>query len=155
MLSKAALSTIFWVFGMTWPGIEPWSPRPFMNTLLIRAIDRLFFLKFVEKVKFGSYWLLIIDSMKISFTFFDCLPYLSFGVLAGCLFLWSMTLLVFNYFFDQISYSIYIGSSKQRLYRYCYMDALHELLDPLTFWTLLLILLLLCPHIYIPTNNLK
>ena len=23
-----ASSTIFWVFGMTWHGIEPWSPRP-------------------------------------------------------------------------------------------------------------------------------
>ena len=22
----------FWVFGMTWPGIEPWSPRPLTST---------------------------------------------------------------------------------------------------------------------------
>ena len=28
MLSKEATSTIFWVFGMTRPGIEPRSPRP-------------------------------------------------------------------------------------------------------------------------------
>ena len=28
-------SIIFWVFGMTWPGIEPWSPGPLANTLLI------------------------------------------------------------------------------------------------------------------------
>ena len=28
----------FWVFGMTRPGIEPQSPRPLVNTLLIRAI---------------------------------------------------------------------------------------------------------------------
>ena len=28
-----ALSTIFWVFGMTRPGIEPRPPRPLMNTL--------------------------------------------------------------------------------------------------------------------------
>ena len=27
MLSKVASSTIFWVFGMTRPGIEPLSPR--------------------------------------------------------------------------------------------------------------------------------
>ena len=25
MISKAVSSTIFWVFGMTWPGFEPWS----------------------------------------------------------------------------------------------------------------------------------
>ena len=29
----------FWVFGMTWPGIEPRSPGPFANILLIRPID--------------------------------------------------------------------------------------------------------------------
>ena len=33
MLSKEASSTIFWVFGMTRPGIEPWSPGPLANTL--------------------------------------------------------------------------------------------------------------------------
>ena len=36
MLSKVASSTIFWVFGMTLHGIEPWSPGPLVNTLLIR-----------------------------------------------------------------------------------------------------------------------
>ena len=30
-LSKAASSTIFWVFGITRPGIEPWSPSPLAN----------------------------------------------------------------------------------------------------------------------------
>ena len=34
MLSNAASSTIFWVFGMTQPGIEPRSPGPLANTLL-------------------------------------------------------------------------------------------------------------------------
>ena len=34
MLSKEASSTIFWVFGMTRPGIEPRSPGPLANTLL-------------------------------------------------------------------------------------------------------------------------
>ena len=38
MLSKVASSTIFWVFGMTWPGIEPRSPRPLANTLLIKPM---------------------------------------------------------------------------------------------------------------------
>ena len=33
MLSKAAWSTIFWVFGMIGPGIEPWSPGPLANSL--------------------------------------------------------------------------------------------------------------------------
>ena len=30
----------FWVFSMTWPGIEPLSPGPLANTLLIRSIAR-------------------------------------------------------------------------------------------------------------------
>ena len=38
MLSKAASSTIFWIFGMTWPGIELRSPGPLANTLLIRPM---------------------------------------------------------------------------------------------------------------------
>ena len=40
MLSKAASSNIFKVFGMTRPGIEPRSPGPLANTLLIRPISR-------------------------------------------------------------------------------------------------------------------
>ena len=39
MLSKAASSTIFWVFSMTRPRIEPWSPGLLVNTLLISPID--------------------------------------------------------------------------------------------------------------------
>ena len=39
-LSKAASSTIFWVFGMTRPGIERQSPGPLTSTLLIRPIPR-------------------------------------------------------------------------------------------------------------------
>ena len=39
VLSKAALSTIFWVFHMTWPGIEHRFPVPLANTLLIRPMD--------------------------------------------------------------------------------------------------------------------
>ena len=35
VLRKAASSTIFWVFGMTQPGIEPQSLGPLANTLLI------------------------------------------------------------------------------------------------------------------------
>ena len=36
----ATSNTIFWVFGMTRPGIETWSPEPLANTLLIRPIAR-------------------------------------------------------------------------------------------------------------------
>ena len=36
MLSKAASSTIFWVFGMTRLGSETWSLGPMANTLCIR-----------------------------------------------------------------------------------------------------------------------
>ena len=32
----------FWVFGMTWPGIEPQFPRPLVNTLTIMPMGRLF-----------------------------------------------------------------------------------------------------------------
>ena len=36
----AASSTIFIVFGMTRPGIEPRSPGPLVNTLLIRPMAK-------------------------------------------------------------------------------------------------------------------
>ena len=39
MLSKEASSTIFWVFGMTRPGIEPNSPRAPVNTLTIMPMS--------------------------------------------------------------------------------------------------------------------
>ena len=32
LLSKEASSSIFWVFSMSWPGIEPWSPGPLVNS---------------------------------------------------------------------------------------------------------------------------
>ena len=31
----------FWVFGMTWPGIEPRSPRPLANTLSTRPVVKI------------------------------------------------------------------------------------------------------------------
>ena len=34
-LSNAVSSTMIWIFGMTRPGIEPWSPGPLANTLTI------------------------------------------------------------------------------------------------------------------------
>ena len=43
MLIKAVSSTIFF-FGMTWPGIEPWFPRPLTNTLPTRSIGQSSFL---------------------------------------------------------------------------------------------------------------
>ena len=39
MLSKEASSTIFWVFGITRPGIEPRSPGPLANTLTIMPMS--------------------------------------------------------------------------------------------------------------------
>ena len=38
VLSKEVSSTIFWVFGMIWPGIEPQSPRSLANTLPTRPM---------------------------------------------------------------------------------------------------------------------
>ena len=40
-LSKEASRTIFKVFGMTWPGIEPRSTRPLANTLPTRPMSQL------------------------------------------------------------------------------------------------------------------
>ena len=36
-----ASSTIFWVFGMTQPGTEPRSPRPLVNTPIVRPMVQL------------------------------------------------------------------------------------------------------------------
>ena len=41
VLSKEVSSTIFEVFGMTRPGIEPRSPGPLANTLLTRPMSRV------------------------------------------------------------------------------------------------------------------
>ena len=38
-VKQGGISIIFWVFGMTQPGIEPLSPGPLGNTLLIRPIN--------------------------------------------------------------------------------------------------------------------
>ena len=42
LCATAASSTIFWVFSMTRTGIEPRSPGPFANTLLIRPMARIY-----------------------------------------------------------------------------------------------------------------
>ena len=42
MLSKEASSTIFKVFGMTRPGIEPRSPGPLANTLTARPMSEIY-----------------------------------------------------------------------------------------------------------------
>ena len=43
VLSKEVSSTIFKVFGMTWPRIEPWCPGPLANTLpTIGLMSRVF-----------------------------------------------------------------------------------------------------------------
>ena len=41
VLRKEVSNTVFWVFGMTWPGIKPRSPRPLANTLPTRPIGPL------------------------------------------------------------------------------------------------------------------
>ena len=47
MLSKVASSTFFWIFDMTRPGIEPRSPRPLANTLLIWPMASLYINQFI------------------------------------------------------------------------------------------------------------
>ena len=57
MLSKAASSTIFWVFGMTWPGIELQPLEPLVNPLLIRPMDwKIYIIKSkLSKLQIGIY----------------------------------------------------------------------------------------------------
>ena len=47
-VSKVVSNTIFWVFGMTQPGIEPQSPRPLVNTQLIRPMARLYIYTYIH-----------------------------------------------------------------------------------------------------------
>ena len=54
MLSKEASSTIFWVFGMTRPGIEPRSPGPLANTLTTIPVVCMKHLKRVRDHLFHS-----------------------------------------------------------------------------------------------------
>ena len=54
MLSKEVSSTIFKVFGMTWPGIEPGSPGPLANTLLSWPMAERSDTK--SNVKLGRFW---------------------------------------------------------------------------------------------------
>ena len=77
MLSKEASSTIFWVFSMTWSGIELWSPRPLANTLTIinaKSKDLMInhvtrnsqFFKIVFSIQYKLYYLFILPN-------FDCI----------------------------------------------------------------------------------
>ena len=61
MLSKEASSTIFWVFGMTRPGIEPRSPGPLANTLTARPMSGM------ERISFWirRHWKLICAVFKL------------------------------------------------------------------------------------------
>ena len=52
MLSKEASSTSFWVFGMTWPGIELQSPGPLANTQTIMSKKKV---NFFPKLKFAVF----------------------------------------------------------------------------------------------------
>ena len=46
-VKQGGISTIFWFFGMTRPGIEPQSPGPLANTLTTTPIDRKYSLKLI------------------------------------------------------------------------------------------------------------
>ena len=57
MLKVKQGSIIFWVYGTTQPGIEPWSPGSLVNTLLIRPITWLFKVicrKYVKRFNWSS-----------------------------------------------------------------------------------------------------
>ena len=72
MLSKAASSIIFWVFGMTRPGIEPQSPGPLVNTLLIRPIQ-MFFAKVMRVTNHTGLWDAQLSWYLLSDTYWICL----------------------------------------------------------------------------------
>ena len=65
VLSKVASSTIFWVFGMTWPGIEPQSSGPLADTLLIRPMARWFMYDTVYLI--GQYHIYMTNNPTIIF----------------------------------------------------------------------------------------
>ena len=52
MLSKEASSTIFWVFVMTWPGIEPLSPRPLANILTIYIYIYIYIYMYIRVIQY-------------------------------------------------------------------------------------------------------
>ena len=59
--SKTASSTIFWVVDMAWPGIEPWSPGPLVNTLCIRpTISSIFLIQIICTLYGLKYFYLIL-----------------------------------------------------------------------------------------------
>ena len=62
MLSKNASSTIFWVFGMTQPGIEPRSPGPLANTLTIMPMFYIILIICLRIVKWFQALLLNISN---------------------------------------------------------------------------------------------
>ena len=65
VLSKAASSTIFWVFGMIWPGMEPWSPELLVNTLLTWSMGWLCII--LERY---IYWKELLGQLNFFFFFF-------------------------------------------------------------------------------------
>ena len=72
-VKQGASSTIFWVFGLTWPGIEPLSSRPLVNILSIKWIGlqvNLFpeyFLKLFFPIIYIYIYIYISAKMTISY----------------------------------------------------------------------------------------
>ena len=58
MFSKVASSTIFWVFGMTWPGIQLRSPGPLANVLTIMPTSDIYI--YIYKDKSCKYFLIMV-----------------------------------------------------------------------------------------------
>ena len=64
VLSKVASSTIFWVFGITRPGIEPKSPRSLGNTLTIAQ-------------RLSTFWIIISSKIWLFFRLNAIKPFLA------------------------------------------------------------------------------
>ena len=70
MLSKEASSIIFWVFGMTQPGIEPWSSGPWVNTLPTRPMSWSSFFIFSFISNYHNYYYYCYFHMRFNGQFF-------------------------------------------------------------------------------------
>ena len=71
-VNKGASRTIFWVFSMTRPGIEPWFPRPLVNTLPTRPIECLHKVFFWFETEFFTkilYWWILKKKWQMYYTY--------------------------------------------------------------------------------------
>ena len=70
MLSKEASSTIFKVFGMTRPGIEPRSPGPWANILTIMPMSGMDVYSSITEIQ--DFLILLTNRVIVESVYFNC-----------------------------------------------------------------------------------